>query len=384
MPYLDAAARTPLGPGVLEAMRPWLDPAGCGNPSSPHGPGRRARAALDRAREQVAASVGAAPRDVVFLSGGTEANNLALRGTWRARPGPGRNRVVVSGLEHPSVARTAAALAAAGAAVTVVPPDAGGRIHPDALAEVLGDDVLLVSVLLVHNETGVIQDVAALAGRAHACGALFHTDAAQAPLRIPVRVGELEADLLTLSSHKLHGPAGAGALVVRGAAGPAPLLTGGPQERGRRAGTEPVAALVGMGEAFAQIETDRESVRAHLEALDADLVAGLGALGGILHGEPGARAPGIVNAAFPGLRGEDLAMALDLAGYAIGLGAACSSGTAEPSASLRAMGLPPAQVTGAFRVSVGRDTTTGDVAGFLAALPGILARLRGGDAGAAA
>jgi len=381
---MDACATTPRAPEVREAMEPWLSPEAVGNPSSPHAAGRRARAALDTAREQVAAAVGAAPREVHFVSGGTEADGLALAGSWRdpAR-GPHRNRIVVSAIEHPAVLRTAATLRAEGARVDLAPVDSDGRVRPGAVEELLDEDVLLVSVMLVNNETGVVQDVEGIARLVRAAGALLHVDAVQAPTRLPLDLTELAADLVSLSSHKVHGPTGAGALVIRGEAAPAPLLQGGGQERGRRPGTEPVAALVGMGAAYARIGRSGAEDRARLQDLDRRLVDGLSARGARIHGAPEHRAPGIASASFPGCDGETLLMALDLAGFQVSTGAACASGAREPSPVLTAMGLPEEEVRGALRISLSRENTTEEVDALAAALPEILSRVRSSGEAAA-
>lgn len=376
MTYFDHCAGSPVRPAAREAMLPWLAAAGVGNPSSVHAAGRRARRALSEAREDLGRLLGAPARDLLFTSGGTEADNLALRGTWEAtrhleEP---RGRLVISAVEHPAVRETARHLEGYGAALTILPVGPSGRVDPSDLEAVLGPDVLLVSVMAVQNETGVVQPIPELAAAARAAGALFHCDAVQALGRIPVDLSGWGVDLASFSGHKLGGPAGIG-LLFRGPAVPAaPLLLGGTQQGGRRAGTEPVALVSGLRAAASALSAAEQR---RLQALDRRLVEGLAALeGAALLGRDSPRAPGIVSVAFPGTEGDTLVMALDQRGLCVSSGAACASGAREPSPALTAMGLPGEVVRGAVRVSLGWSTTEAEVDLLLEVLPAVLGELR--------
>jgi cysteine desulfurase len=352
--YLDHNATTPVRPEVVQAVAAAL--ALGGNPSSVHAAGRAARRALETARRPVAALVGAAPEEVVFTSGGTEANHLALRGT-------GRERVLVSAIEHDS-GRHAVPQA------EIVPVTEQGIVDPAALAAMLGRDPrpALVSVMFANNETGVVQPVAALAEIAHAHGALFHCDAVQGAGKLPLSRTALGADLLSLSAHKLGGPPGAGALVVDPAVALRPLQTGGGQERGRRAGTENLPGLVGFGlacelagaelAAYAALAELREEAERALLALAPEAR---------VFGAAAPRLPNTLSIAMPGVPAETQVMALDLDGVMVSAGAACSSGKVRPSHVLEAMGVPAALCGAAIRISLGRGTTRGDIARLVAA-----------------
>lgn len=377
--YLDHNATTPLDPRVREAMLPYLGEI-YGNPASVHRFGRATRMAVDQARERVAALVGAAPTQVVFTGCGTEANNLALLGAAaRLPPGP----VAVSRIEHPSVLEPARRLAAAGRELLWLEVDSEGRVLPESLDEALDRGARLVSVMLANNETGVVQDVAALAARARAAGALVHTDAVQAAGKIPVDFRALGVHLLTLSAHKLYGPQGVGALVRDRAVELEPQLLGGGQEEGLRSGTLNVAGIVGFGAAAALAAEELEARAARMRALRERLERGLAAHGGVTLLAPGAeRLPNTVMAAVQGVEAETLLMALDRAGYAVSSGSACHTGKTEPSHVLRAMGVPDALALGSIRISLGKDSTETDVDGFLAALDQALDSLRTGAVGA--
>lgn len=343
--YLDHNATTPLHPAARAAMVAALDDFG--NPSSLHAEGRRARDAVERARAEVARAVGARREEIVFTSGGTEANNLALR--------LGR-RVVVSAIEHPSV------LGAADAA-TRVPVDRAGRVDLDAL-EALVDGETLVSVQLANHEIGVVQDLPAIVERARRRGARVHTDAVQALGKLPVDVRALGVDALTVSAHKIGGPKGAGALFVRDGLDVPPLVHGGHQERERRPGTENVVGIVGFGAACAALAPATAELRDRFEA-------GAGALGARVASAAAPRVPTTSYVAFDGVPGELLMQALDLDGVAVSTGAACSSGSLEPSPVLRAIGFSEG-----IRVSFGRGNTRDDVDRLLALLPALLERIR--------
>jgi cysteine desulfurase len=357
--YLDHNATTPLDPRVFEAMRPWLL-GGFGNPSSLHFFGQRARAAVEDARGQVAALIGASLPEIVFTSGGTEADNLALRGAMAAAPA-GRRKLVVSAIEHHAVLNPAWALAGAGFAVEVVRVDSEGRLDLDDLRRRLDESTGLLSVMLANNETGALQPVAEAAALGHEKGALVHCDAVQAAGKVPVDVSVLGCDLLSLSAHKLYGPQGVGALYVRRGTTMQALQRGGAQERNRRAGTENVAGAVGFGRAAEIAGADLLDEQARLARLRDRLEGQLLAFPGARAHGLGARVPNTTNVSFEGADAEGLLLALDLAGIAVSTGAACAAGAAEPSHVLVAMGLPLERVQASLRLSLGRGTTEADV-----------------------
>ena len=360
--YLDYNASAPIKPGVKDVVAGALDLVG--NPSSVHGHGRAVRRAVEEARSKVAALVGAIPTRVVFTAGGTEANNLALRGF------PGR-RVIVSAVEHDSV------LAAAPDAVQI-PVDSDGVVDLAALERLLADGgPALVSLMLVNNETGVVQPVSEAARLAHAHGALLHCDAVQAAGRLPLDVGALGADLLTLSAHKIGGPAGVGALVLAEGVEPEPLLRGGGQERRRRAGTENLLGIVGFGAAAALAVADLPAagdLAALRDGLEARALAAVPAARAM--GAGAMRVGNVACLALPGVPGETQVMALDLAGIAVSAGSACSSGKVKASHVLAAMGAGPALAGSAVRVSLGWGSTAADVERFVAAWTAMAQRLR--------
>ena len=374
--YLDHNATTPPAPEVVEAMVRALGDL-FGNASSIHAYGQGAKAALDDARTEVARLIAAEPGDIVFTAGGTEADNLAIRGVVEAA-GPSRTRVIVTAVEHEAVINTARALGRRGTPVTVVPVDAEGVVRPSVFEDALGDDVAVASVLLANNETGVIQPIEELARHARARPVVFHTDAVQAVGKIPVDVAALGVDLLSLSAHKFGGPKGAGALWVRRGTPMAGVITGGRQERNRRAGTENVPAIVGLGAAarLARAKLAEESTRQTRlrDQLEAGILATVP--GTSVNGAGARRVPNTANIAFERVEAESLLIALDLEGIAVSTGSACSSGTLEPSHVLRAMGLPPGRVQSSIRFSVGATTTPDDIARVLAVLPALVQRLR--------
>jgi cysteine desulfurase len=357
--YLDHNATTPLDPRVLEAMVSALREE-FGNPSSLHWFGQRARAAMDDARGEVAALLGASPNEIVFTGSGTESDNLALRGALGMARAP-RLKLLYSAVEHHAVVNTARALAEEGAAVEAIRVGADGLVDLADLDARLEEGTALVSVMLANNETGVIQPVAEIARRAHARGALVHCDAVQAAGKIPIDVRALDVDLLAVSAHKLYGPKGAGALYVKRGTRLRPLLRGGSQEKNRRAGTENVAAVVGMGRAAAIAAAELASEAARETVLRDDLEARLLAVPGALRNGDGPRVPNTTNVSFEGIEAESLLMALDLAGIAVSTGAACAAGAIEPSHVLRAMGLPMPRIEGSLRFSIGRSTTADEI-----------------------
>lgn len=364
--YLDWNATAPLDEAVREAMLPWLGAAGeasrFGNASSRHEYGRQARAAIDEARGRVAAAVNAHPTEVIFTSGGSEANNLFVKGAAAVmKPG----LIAVSGIEHPCVREPAKQLRRAGWTLREIAVDAEGLIDAADWTEVCAARPALVSVMLANNETGVLQDVARLAGEGRAAGAWFHTDAVQALGKIEVDFRALGVNAMTLSAHKLGGPLGAGALVVDKRIELAPLIAGGGQERNLRSGTENVAAIVGFGLACERAVARRAAEATRLAALRDRIEAALAAKGARIFSAQAPRLPNTLFFAVERIDGETLVGKLDRAGFACASGSACSSANPEPSHSLLAMGVAPEIARGALRVSLGRTTTEDEVARFI-------------------
>ena len=374
--YLDHNATTPLDPAVLTAMLPWLERQ-FGNASSRHEYGRQARLAIDTARQRVAAAVNAHPTEVVFTSGGSESNNLFLKGAAASlKPGV----LAVSAVEHPCVLKPAAQLARQGWQLRTLAVDAAGRVKTDDFMDALACRPKLLSIMLANNETGVIQDVAALATAAKGCGAWFHSDAVQALGKLPVDFRALNAaglHALTLSAHKAYGPKGAAALVLDKRVELQPLIAGGGHERGLRSGTENVAAIVGFGLA-AELAAQRVAeVPARLQQLRQQLEKGLMALGATIFAVDAKRLPNTSYFAFRDIDGETLVGKLDRAGFAVASGAACSSANPEPSHVLQAMGVAPEIGRGALRVSLGTSNTAADIEQFINALQVTVGRLQG-------
>jgi cysteine desulfurase len=374
--YLDWNATTPLAPEVRDAMLPWLgaaQPARFGNASSRHEYGRQARAAIDEARARVAAAVGAHATEVVFTSGGSEANNLFLKGAAAClKPGT----LAISAIEHPCVREPARQLRRAGWALHEIAVDADGRIDVADWQRVLEARPTLVSVMLANNETGVLQDVATLASEARKAGAWLHTDAVQALGKIEVDFRALGVQAMTLSAHKLGGPLGAGALVLDKRVELSPLIAGGGQERGLRSGTENVAAIVGFGLACERAVAHRAAESSRLSVMRDGIEAALSALGAVVFSRAAIRLPNTVFFAFDAIDGETLVGKLDRAGFACASGSACSSAQPEPSHTLLAMGVDPTVARGAVRVSLGRDTTAEEVERFVATLSHVVRDLR--------
>lgn len=376
--YADHAATTAPAPEVLEAMSPWLG-ARFGNASSVHARGESARDAVESARVEVARLLGAQPEEIVFTASGSEANNLALKGATAALASPERRRLVVSAIEHPSVLETARFLESRGLALTVLPVRANGQVDPEELADVLGPDVALVSVMAVNNETGVIQPVEELGLRAKQAGALFHVDAVQAAGKLPIAVDAWQADLLTIAGHKFHGPAGAAALFVRRRVKLVPQVHGGHQERDRRAGTENVAAIAGFGAAAVRARQSLTAgAPARVAALGEKLLAGLllGLPDTRLNGDLNQRVGGTLNVCFAGVDGEAVLHELDRAGVDVSTGSACSAATPGPSHVLVAMGLGAEDAHASVRFSIGEDTTDDDIDHIGKVTPPIVERLR--------
>jgi cysteine desulfurase len=376
--YLDYNATTPLAPQVVDAVLAATRDV-FGNASSVHHFGQQAKAALDDARTAVATLIGADPSEVVFTSGGTEADNLAIRGAAEAAEPTGRRHLVAGAIEHEAVLNTLKALGRRGWRTTLVPVDQSGIVAPDRVREAVSDDTALVSVMHANNEIGTIQPIAEIAAVAHERGALMHTDAVQSAGKIPVDVRALGVDLLALSAHKINGPKGAGALWVKRGTRMLPILTGGKHERSRRAGTENVPAIAGFGTAarlaVSKIGTEGPRVAALRDRLEVSVLRAVP--GTAVNGALEARVPNTTNISFERVEAESLLIALDLEGIAVSTGSACSSGTLEPSHVLRAMGFPAHRTQNSLRFSLGMFSTDADVDRVVAILPGLVEKLRG-------
>lgn len=374
--YLDYNATTPVDPLVREAMLPYLGER-FGNPSSIHSFGRAARVAVDEARDRVAELIGAEAASVVFTSSGSEANNLAIRGIAHARRDWG-SHLVISAVEHRSVRETCRALEADGFSTTVVPVDGCGMVEPEAVAEAVGEETLLAAVMHANNEMGTIQPVEAVARAVHEKGVPLLVDAVQTAGRLPVDVSRMGADMLSLSCHKLYGPKGVGALFVRRGLKLHPIITGGAQERRRRAGTEDVAGLAGFAAACRLAAERMEEDQKRTQALRDRLWKGIAEriTGSHLNGHPVSRMPNTLNVSFDGVEGESVVISLDIKGVAVSTGSACSSGLVEPSPTLLAMGLGEERSRGGVRFSLGRPTTEEEIDRLLELLPPIVERLR--------
>jgi cysteine desulfurase len=351
------------------------------NPSSPHGPGRRARAALDEAHERLAHSIGAEPRSLVFTGGGTEAINLGIKGAAWAGKAEG-HRIVTTAVEHKAVLESCLLLEKFGFEVTKVPVDRYGQVDPDDLTAALTDKTILVALQLANNEVGTIQPMVELIERVRAgSSALVHVDAIQAAAWLPIDVETLGADLISLAAHKVEGPKGVGALWIRRSTAILPQVHGGSQERYRRAGTENVAGAVGMAAAFELATAEREEVVPAVRAQRDRLREVLLAVDGVeLTGHATERLPNSLSVVVTDLAGDDIVIGLDLEDIACSTGSACTSGSTEPSHVLSAMGYPPAEARGSVRISFGRSTTDDDVDAAIRAVPATIERLREGQA----
>ncbi|MEO7296867.1 MAG: cysteine desulfurase family protein [Candidatus Limnocylindria bacterium] len=372
--YLDHAATSPLRAEVLEAMLPYLTRHG-GNPSSLHASGRRARQGIDEAREMIAQRIGAQPREIVFTGGGTEADNLAVKGVAWAATSRGRH-VITTAVEHKAVLNAIAILERSGFEVTILPVDRYGRVDPIDVAAALTERTTLVSVMAANNEVGTLQPIAAIGEIVRGHGAKLHVDAIQFAAHESVDVNAWQADLVSLSAHKLGGPQGVGALFVRRGTQMLPQLQGGSQERQRRAGTENVAGIVGFGAAFALEIVDGGAIhrlRDHCGRLRDGLLSFEGVS---LTGHPEDRLPNTVSVVIDGVEGGDLVAALDLEGIETSTGSACTSGSTEPSHVLLAMGIDPHLARGSLRLTLGPETSEADVDATLSALHTVLPRLR--------
>ena len=375
--YLDHNATAPLAPGVADAVARALGET-FGNASSVHAFGQRAKAALDEARGALATLLDADASEIVCTSGGTESINFALRGAAEALEPAGRRRLITSAIEHEAGLVTCRALERRGWTVTLLPVDERGVLDPAVLADAIDDTTALVSVMLANNEIGTIQPIAELAAIARGAGALFHTDAVQAVGKIPVSVRALGVDLLALSGHKFGAPKGVGALWIRRGVRLTPTQTGGRQERSRRAGTENVPGIVGLGVAAAYVHQTLSPSAAQQARLRDRLERGIleSVPDTVVNGDRTRRVPNTTNLGFAGIEAESLLIALDLEGVAVSTGSACSSGTLEPSHVLRAMGLPSARARNSLRFSLGPATTAEEIDFVVGVLPALVSKLR--------
>jgi len=374
--YIDHAATTPVREEALEAMHPFFRER-FGNPSSVHKWGREARVALDEARARVARVLGARTDEICFTSGGTEADNLAVLGAWRARRN-GRRAAAASAIEHKAVLGALHHVAHEGGVERMLPVDSEGVVDRNAFTNLIGDDVAVCSVMWVNNETGVVQPVRELAERAKAVGALFHTDAVQAFGKIDINAALLPFDMITVSGHKIGAPKGIGALYIRRGTPVEPLMHGGTQDRGRRPGTENVAFAVGLATAMELAVSERESecgrLRALRDALEREILDRVS--DAVVHGRNSPRAPHILNVSVPGTDTESLLMALDLKGIAASGGSACQSGSLGGTHVLSAMGVEPGLAGAAVRMSLGFLTTDADIERITEVFPALVTKAR--------
>jgi cysteine desulfurase len=375
--YLDHAATTPVREEVFEAMKPFYGPR-FGNPSSTHRWGREARAALDEARERVGRCLGARPDEICFTSGGTEGDNLAILGAWRALKEKGRTAVVTSPIEHKAILGAVHQAAREGAEERILAMTPDGVVDRESFDDLVDDAVAVCSTMWVNNEIGTIQPVPELAAKAKERGALFHTDAVQAFGKIPIDAQRQQFDFLTISGHKFGAPKGIGALFIRRGTSLEPLMHGGTQDRGRRPGTENVAAAVGLARAAELTLAECEAHCARLRKLRERLEAGILAKvpDAVIHGRGAERAPHIVNISVPGTDSESLLMALDLRGIAASGGSACQSGSISPSHVLSALGVRPDLASAAVRMSLGSLTTDHCIDRVIEVFPALVAKAR--------
>ena len=375
--YLDHAATTPVREEVFEAMKPFYGPR-FGNPSSTHRWGREARAALDEARERVGRCLGARPDEICFTSGGTEGDNLAILGAWRALKAKGRKAVVTSPIEHKAILGAVHQAAREGAEERILGVTPDGVVDRQSFDALVDDTVAICSTMWVNNEIGTIQPVPELAAKAKERGALFHTDAVQAFGKVPIDAQKQQFDFLTISGHKFGAPKGIGALFIRRGTSLEPLMHGGTQDRGRRPGTENVAAAVGLARAAELTLAECEAHCARLLKLRERLEAGILAIvpDAVIHGRGAERAPHIVNISVPGTDSESLLMALDLRGIAASGGSACQSGSVSPSHVLAALGVPPDLASAAIRMSLGALSTDHCIDRVIEVFPALVAKAR--------
>ncbi len=375
--YLDHAATTPVRPEVFAAMEPFYGPK-FGNPSSVHRWGREARAALDEARERLAATLGAQPDEIVFTSGGTESDNLAVLGSWRLLRERGKKAVVTSPIEHKAILAAVHHAAHEGAEERMLGVDSSGVVDSASFDALVRDDVAICSVMWVNNEIGTVQAIADLARRAKARGVLFHTDAVQAFGKVAVSSRDIPFDYLSLSGHKIGAPKGIGAIFIRRGSPVEPLQFGGSQNRGVRPGTENVAAAVALSRAAElavdELDTEMPRLLALREQLERELLARIP--DAVVNGAGGPRAPHILNISVPGTDSESMLMALDLSGVACSSGSACQSGSVDPSHVLEALGVPRETAIAAVRMSLGAITTSACVERVAQLFPALIAKAR--------
>jgi cysteine desulfurase len=377
--YLDNAATTPVRPEVLEAMLPYLGAEAFGNPSSAHRFGRAVRAGIEEAKRTIADALGAEPNQVIFTSGGTEADNLAIIGAaLAARDRGGPFRVAVSAIEHKAILAAAHAVQQLGGDEVILPVSSAGLVDEAALAAALSGGLAVVSVMWVNNEVGVVQPVARLAERCRAADVYFHSDAVQAFGKVPVSLSAVPCTLLTISGHKIGAPKGIGALIVRDRRAVEAIIHGGGQQFGIRPGTENVPGIIGLGRAVALAAAEQATCAARLQALREDLEQRLVAVvpDAVINAWHTPRAPHVTNVSIPGTDSEAMLMHLDLAGIACSSGSACSTGSVEPSHVLAAMGVPRELGVAALRFSFGRDSTAADVDTVIGAMPKIVEKVR--------
>ncbi len=374
--YLDHNATTPVRPEVLQAMLPYFSEK-FGNASSIYGSGQEAKVALEEAREKVAEILGASASEIFFTSGGTESDNLALKGTAFGNGKRGKH-IITSKIEHPAVLESCKFLEKEGFEVTYLPVDSQGFVHPEDLRKTIREDTTLVSVMHANNEVGTIQPIEELSKVTEERGAYFHTDAVQTVGKIAMNLQRLNVDMLSMSGHKIYGPKGVGALYIRKGVRISPWAHGGHHERSRRAGTENVPCIVGFSKALELLNEEREKHNQHLRSLTEmfyrKLVESIPDV--ILHGDLNRRIPSTLSLSFKGVEGESVILSLDMKGVAVSTGSACSSGTLEPSHVLSAMGIDPAIAQGAIRFSFGKDNSMEDVEYVASILPEIVSRLR--------
>ena len=374
--YADNAATTQVDPRVIDKMLPYFS-TGYGNASSLYALGQSAHTALEEARKNVAAVIGAQPREIFFTSGGTESDNYALRGMMHSRRAGGRRHLITTTIEHPAILQTCKALEKEGFRVTYLPVDHYGLVDLEALDKAICEDTLLVSVMAANNEIGTIEPIAEIGRLCHDRGVYFHTDAVQAYGHIPLDVQAMNIDLLSLSSHKINGPKGVGAIYIRSGLQPETFITGGGQEKGRRSGTENIPGIVGLGEAARLKQAEMAEESARVRALQRRLIDGVLRIPQtILTGHPTQRLPGNCSFAISAIEGESLVLFLDHEGVCASTGSACSTGSLDPSHVLMGIGLAHEVAHGSLRLTLGRFSTEEDVDHILEVLPRIVERLR--------
>ncbi|HOO39601.1 MAG TPA: cysteine desulfurase NifS [Deltaproteobacteria bacterium] len=376
MIYLDHNATTPLSGEVLEAMMPYFKQS-FGNASSFYEPARTARAALEKARGTIAAAIGASPEEIVFTGSGTESDNLALRGVCRAFQGKDLH-IITSPVEHHAVLKTCEDLQGTGVRITQVPVDNSGCVDPADVAGNITPDTVIISIMCANNETGVIQPIQAISEIAREKGIIFHTDAVQAFGKMPVHVDELGVDLMTISAHKIYGPKGVGALYIRKGTNISPIITGGSQERARRAGTENIPAIAGFAKAVEMAVEHLDEAGRHMTVLrdtfENQIMERIDNV--TINGQGAPRIPNTSSMSFASIDGESILLHLDLLGVCASTGSACATGSPEPSHVLTAMGLSHVEAQGTIRFSLGKDTTLQDIDRLCEVMPGIVSRLR--------